>query len=98
VQTDVTKKNVDKSGNFKTTTKEELVLLYLAYKSFKICMTYDDYYHLFGIDEVLRQNLREYNDGFLSQFIGEWIQRRKKNFSDVVNRLLTPEHDSHINL
>jgi len=97
-KTNALKEIIDKRENFKPTTKEDLVLLYLSYKSFKICMTYDDYYDLLGIDEVLRQSLKEYNDGFFSQFIGEWIQRRKKNFSEVVNRLLNPEYDSHINL
>lgn len=87
-----------KEKNPLKTTKKELILQYLAYKSFKICMTYDDYYALFGVDEVLRQNQKETQDGFISLFMAEWISRRKKNFEDVVERLCNPEFDSHINL
>lgn len=79
-------------------TKKELILQYLAYKSFKICKTYDDYYTLFGVDEVLRQNQKETQEGFISLFISEWVSRNKKNFEKVVERLCNPEFDSHINL
>lgn len=87
-----------KENNLLKTTKKELILQYLAYKSFKICMTYDDYYTLFGVEEVLRQNLKETQDGYIALFISEWVSRRKKTFEEVVNNLCNPKFDSHINL
>lgn len=79
-------------------TKKELILQYLAYKSFKICMTYDDYYTSFGVDKVIQQSQIKTREGFISTCMTEWVRRKHKNFEDVVERLCNPVYNSHINL
>lgn len=76
--------------------KKDLVLQYLAYKSFKICSTYDDYYDLFNMEGLT--NDYNANKNIYSGLALGWEQRNKKKFEDVVERLCNPEYDSHINL
>lgn len=77
-------------------SKKDLVLQYLAYKSFKICSTYDDYYSLFNMEGLI--NDYKTNKNILGGFALGWKQRNKKNFEDVVEKLCNNEFDSHINL
>lgn len=77
-------------------TKTDLVLQYLAYKSFKICSTYDDYYELFNMEELISDYDKSKN--ILSGLTLRWEQRNRKRFEDVVERLCNKEFDSHINL
>lgn len=77
-------------------TRKDLILEYLAYKSFRICATYDDYYELFNMKGLL--NSYKDNKNFISGLYFGWEQRNKQNFEDVVNRLCDSQYDSHINL
>lgn len=77
-------------------TKRELILLYLSYKTFKICMTYDDYYNLFKINEILCFYDRA--KSFVQRPFDIWADLHKQDFAAVVERLCDPRYDSHINL
>ena len=77
-------------------TKKDLILDYLAYKSFRICSTYDDYYELFDMAGLLK-NYSDNKSVFSGLNLG-WEQRNKQKFKDVVDRLCNSKYDSHINL
>lgn len=80
-------------------SKEELILQYLSYKTFKICMTYDDYYSLFKVDEVLNADVNKESVAVSAFPVYDgWIKKHKKLFYKVVNRLCNHKLDSHINL
>ena len=91
--------NVLSTVTFIPTTKKDLILQYLSYKTFKICMTYDDYYSLFKVDEVLKANVNK-DDAIFSAYpiYDDWKTKHTKQFTDVVDRLCNHKHDSHINL
>ena len=77
-------------------TKKDLILQYLAYKSFKICSTYDDYYTLFKMGDLVKKyNENKTNHSGINY---GWEQRHKEEFQNVVKRLCNREKDSHINL
>ncbi len=85
-----------KAKNPLRVTKKDLILGYLAYKSFRICSTYDDYYELFDMAELLKSY--NGNKSFISGLYFGWEQRNKQKFKDVVDRLCNSKYDSHINL
>ena len=87
---------IDTSRNPFVTSTKELVLAYLAHKSFKICMTYDDYYTLFDTKGLL-ENCKKSNYT-ISYYETKWIDKRRNKFVNVVERLCNSQYDSHINL
>lgn len=86
---------LDKNDVVLYTTRKDLILSYLAHKSFKICATYDDYFDLFDTNGLLDKE----KNGFINTDCYEtFIKNRHQRFVDVVNRLDSPQYDSHINL
>lgn len=83
---------------FNKATKKELILHYLSYKTMKICMTYDDYYALFEVDNLLAWNKQAESIISGMPIYDEWVRRHKQQFINVVEKLLNPQYDSHINL
>ena len=74
---------------------KDMCIYYLAYKSFKICMKYDDYWNMFGTDSLLEHNkkrLVENPDG------NGWINSNNDKFESVVQALSNEKNKSHISL
>ena len=74
---------------------KDMCIYYLAYKSFKICMKYDDYWNMFGTDSLLEHNkkrLVENPDG------NGWINSNNDKFDSVVQALSNEKNKSHISL
>ena len=78
-------------------SRKELVLAYLAHKSFKICTTYDDYYSLFDTKGLLKKYKECYST--ITSNETRWIiDGHRDKFVNVVERLCDSLYDSHINL
>ena len=85
----------NKSNVLMYDSRKELILSYLAYKTFKICTIYDDYYELFDTGHWIGKGNNIFFKPESSKFL---VKDRCERFKDVVGRLTNPEFDSHINL
>lgn len=84
-------KTLLKAGKYKVSDDiKEMCIYYLAYKSFKICMKYDDYWNMFGTDSLLENN-RNNN-------AADWINTNDDKFESVVQALSDEKNKSHISL
>lgn len=85
----------NKSNVLEYVSRKELILSYLAHKTFKICTIYDDYYTLFDMEHFFEKGCNIFINQDSCDF---FVKDRHERFKNVVDRLTNPEFDSHINL
>lgn len=70
-----------------------MAIFYLAYKTLKICFTYNDYYELFGIDQLIKVCSNP-NTSFFVEYLNKWLPSITHR---VVRKILASKSD-HITL
>lgn len=81
-----------------------LAIFYLGYKTFKICMTYDDFWKEFDVDSMLKTCLRrEKEDPQISSerftsFLETEVPERAKRVLSKIQQEIDKEKGSHITL
>lgn len=81
-----------------------IALFYLGYKTFKICMTYDDFWKEFDVDSMLNICLRREDEDFKEsdkrfyKFLEEEVPSRAKKVLAKIQQEIDKEQGSHITL
>ena len=90
--------------NEKNNDGYNLAIFYLGYKTFKICMTYDDFWKEFDVDSMLRTCLRHDNEDpkvcseRFSCFVENEVPSRAKRILTKIQEEIDKEEGSHITL
>lgn len=79
-------------------------LFYLGYKTFKICMTYDDFWKEFGVDYMLEKLVKfiidnkEEREKWFGEFMAYEVSEKIKAVLSKIQEEIDKEHGSHITL
>ena len=81
-----------------------IALFYLGYKTFKICMTYDDFWKEFGVDYMLEKLVKfkidnkEEREKWFGEFMAYEVSEKIKTVLSKIQEEIDKEHGSHITL
>ena len=90
--------------NEKYKDQYEVALFYLGYKTFKICMTYEDFWNAFDVDYMLDRYVkskiddREEQEKFFSEYLAYDVPEKIKAVLDKIQEETEKKDGSHITL